>query len=422
MSPLRDILPYLFNCRLHMEQSPSLIDEVASGFSISFDGVMSHTSQAIKERLRTESFNMVSWWAMTPQDWICPGCGRGKIDIARLNSRKEAMCHLHEHHDHMQGVLKRKFRELAVSKSAVVADQDCEDFAKRSAAMIVAYEPTVICADCNTAEGAAKRLVGTPSDFSFSPQEIREFVQPQPNMPHEINVEAAQSIWNEQKEVFDLRMEFAERIAQIAANNEHWYQPAEYRSSAKAIEQRTSVLLRKYGAESSLITELCGSPKNIQKKDPAEWRLKKQSPCTSPPNDQDLMLLKNTSASKTWSRVSDTWACEICRRSKFQTVTRNREKKWSFHPGYSYLYGKAAADVTRMICEECRHVAVMLGKEFSMKTGLDGTRFIRWIAPDELKALIIPQAHTRHNVNNDYAEKLLKTLEERLRETDLGVT
>lgn len=399
-----------------MEGSSSLINDVASGQSISFDGVMSHTSQAIKARLGTENFHMVSWWAMTPQDWICPGCGRGKVDIARLNSHNEAMCHLHEHHDHMKEVLERKFRELAVSKRDVVANDVCEDFAKRSSSMIVAYEPTIICADCNTADGAAKRLVGTPGDFSYSPQEIRKFVRAQPNRPHEIDKQVAQAVWEEQKSTFDLRMKIAQRIAEIAANNEHWYQPADYRSSAKAIERKTYVLLSHFNADYSIITELCGSPKNVQKKDPAEWRRKRQSPCKSPPSEQDIALLKNTSASKTWSRFGDSWSCEICNRQKFETVTRNKEKKWSFHPGHSYLFEAVEGKVTRVICEECRHVAVMLGKEFSLKTGLDGTKFIRWITPEEMQKLIIPQAHTRHNINNEYAEQLLQILAERQRE------
>lgn len=42
------------------------------------------------------------------------------------------MCHLHEHHDHMKEVLERKFNEMAIMKSVVVADDVCQDFAKRS--------------------------------------------------------------------------------------------------------------------------------------------------------------------------------------------------------------------------------------------------------------------------------------------------
>lgn len=399
-----------------MENQYSLIDDLASGLITSLDGVMSPTSLAIQERLGTNGFHMVSWWAMTSQDWTCPGCGRGKLDIARRNNQGEAMCHLHEHHDHMKEVLERKFNEMAIMKRVVVADDVCQDFAKRSASMIVAYEPTVVCADCNNADTLAKRLVSTPADFSFSPQEIRQFVKPEPNEIHEIDREIARAIWDGQRKTFELRMRIAERIAEIAANNEHWYQAAHYMTSAKAIEAHSSVLVKRFSSDVFVIPTLCGSRKNVQKKGASEWRLKKYPPCKAPPSVQEIDLMRNTSAAHRWARTHDAWSCEVCRRGKLETVTRNQTKKWVFHPGQSYFFGKSEGEVTRTICEECRHVAVMLGKELALRTGLDGTKFIRWITPDEMEQLIIPQPHARHNIDNVYAEQLIQTLSARIEE------
>jgi hypothetical protein len=41
----------------------------------------------------------------------------------------------------------------------------------------VRFPETVICGDCNSADGAAKRKLKLPADFSFSPRELAQFVK-----------------------------------------------------------------------------------------------------------------------------------------------------------------------------------------------------------------------------------------------------
>lgn len=43
------------------------------------------------------------------------------------------------------------------------------------------FPPTLICGDCNSADGAAKRKLGLPEDWSFSPEEIARFVAAAPH-------------------------------------------------------------------------------------------------------------------------------------------------------------------------------------------------------------------------------------------------
>lgn len=397
-----------------MDQESTLVNSIASGEITFLDGVMSPTSQLIKERLGVEHFHMVSWWALTPQDWTCPGCDRHKVDIARTNHQGEAMCHLHEHHDHMKEVLEKKFNEFAVARTKVVADKVCKSFATRSSAMIIAYEPTVVCEDCNTADGVAKRLVGTPDEFSYSPKEIRRFIKPAPNKSHDIDTEAARKVWEEQEPTFKLRMKIASRIAEIAASNEHWYQAAPRHTSAQGIADMAGYLLKLHGANPLTVNTLCGSRKNIQKKGAAEWRRKRNPPCKSPPTSNDIELIKNVSSPRVWACVHDTWSCEVCQRPKMQTIKRNSKKEWAFHAEDSGLFGPTAGAAKRMICEDCRYVVIMIGKEYAVRTGGDGSRFMKWVKPSELAALIIPQPHARHNIDNDYADSLIDILAERL--------
>jgi hypothetical protein len=57
------------------------------------------------------------------------------------------------------------------------------------------FEQTIICDQCNAADGAAKRKLALPKRFSFSPLEISAFVVPQPHDRHEIIYPAAQSVY-----------------------------------------------------------------------------------------------------------------------------------------------------------------------------------------------------------------------------------
>lgn len=57
------------------------------------------------------------------------------------------------------------------------------------------FPRTVVCDQCNAADGRAKRKLGLPSDFSFSPLEIRAFVTATPHAPHVVDYEIARRIY-----------------------------------------------------------------------------------------------------------------------------------------------------------------------------------------------------------------------------------
>jgi len=57
------------------------------------------------------------------------------------------------------------------------------------------FPETVICDQCNSADGAAKRKLRLPKDFSFAPYEIAMFVTAIPHGKHKINFDAARAIY-----------------------------------------------------------------------------------------------------------------------------------------------------------------------------------------------------------------------------------
>lgn len=119
-------------------------------------------------------------WASLDNNWVCPGCKRSKFQIMRWTTRfyqksdgtretyKGWMAGLHRHHDHSvdyRSSQPRRFLE------------------------------TIICDQCNAADGAVKRKLKLDSNFSFSPFEIAQFVIPTPHSKHKINYEIAENIY-----------------------------------------------------------------------------------------------------------------------------------------------------------------------------------------------------------------------------------
>lgn len=120
-------------------------------------------------------------WSKLSDAWHCPSCSRTKYEIMRWTTRyinhndgsrssyKGWMAGLHTHHDHSQGY-------LSVNNGR--------------------FPETVICAQCNSADGAVKKKLSLPKDFSFSPEEIGCFVEATLHGSHKIDYEIAKVIYD----------------------------------------------------------------------------------------------------------------------------------------------------------------------------------------------------------------------------------
>jgi hypothetical protein len=121
-------------------------------------------------------------WENTPRNWLCPSCGRSKYQIMRWSKRlvdynnrsgppvEGWAAPLVRHHDHSQG-----YFDIGEGR----------------------FQETIICGDCNSVDGSAKRKFNIPCDFSFTPIEISQFVTSIPHGTVEIHYEIAHEIWKE---------------------------------------------------------------------------------------------------------------------------------------------------------------------------------------------------------------------------------
>lgn len=112
-----------------------------------------------------------------PPDWRCPCCHRTKPDFARLDKNRDLLCAMHRHHDHFGDFARDKLPRSGYTEGIV------ESFCR--------FPETLICADCNVAEPAAKAIVEAPEQFSFAPYEIATFVTVRKQSGHIVRPDCA---------------------------------------------------------------------------------------------------------------------------------------------------------------------------------------------------------------------------------------
>lgn len=94
--------------------------------------------------------------------------------------------------------------------------------------LVERFELTLICIDCNLAEGRAKLELAKEidNDFTFTPSEIASFIGVAPNRLHEIDLNKAQAAWLLAKDDVADRLDFTRRMAQRIASGRHRRQVA----------------------------------------------------------------------------------------------------------------------------------------------------------------------------------------------------
>lgn len=389
------------------------------------DAEFSHQTKNIIDRLGAKKAHLNKWWVMTPMDWRCPACCRTKPSIAKLDHHNYASCHLHEHHDHMQDIVKDLFAQSSANRSDVIADSLSERFATRTAFAISAYDNTVICADCNKADGEAKKFVGTDRNFSFSPSEISEFIITTPNQEHEIDKEKASEIWQQNMHTFKQRMELAKYIANLAANDTHWYKPSQI--TAKNVERKADFWFRHLGLDeldsSKEAHKLLYNPTPF-KGEASSWRTNNKPQSKAIPSNGDAQHLSKVRGSF-WNKFDDEWCCPCCKRSKFNSIQRSNRKSWVFEVKEIYSFNEISEEYCDrvQVCNECYKTSYHLGKEASSFVQSSDASFDfsggfnqSLVSINEMKKIIQPRPHSNHLIDNSMADELVELAINRITE------
>lgn len=397
-------------------------EKVANG-DIPLDGAMSPLTRELVKKFQADGVDMTIGWVCTARNWICPSCDRAKSEIVRLNSKKQLMCRLVEHHDHMKDLVEKAFKRACRYQVVLQADLQAKRFAERASSMVSAYDNTLICDDCNVADAIAKKAANSNVNFSYSPQEIRKFVLPRANLPHEIDVKVAEEIWLENEKTFAIRLKIIDDIAEIAATDTHWYQELPIYQRAEYVFGSAESIATRHGGIQYL-EQLAGKKNALISEDVSSWRFKIQSKQNSRPSTKDIEYVAKVISSQDWNSVAEDWKCPTCKRTKLQTI-RKSKKDWIFLLAERNFYESTSRNKSKRerVCSECAAIAMNIGSEASRIAGLKyDQNYAKYIQLSELEKIIRPQPYGRHNLSNELVDSLMEEIVERVHELNKAST
>ncbi|MBY5732184.1 hypothetical protein HFO26_18135 [Rhizobium leguminosarum] len=314
-----------------------LSDEQMGAYFQDFDGQWSaQTKRAMRDH-GAVGLELNSNWALERQHWTCPGCARSKPEVFRKSSSDILLAKLELHHDHLW--------EVATRRPAMVAGADWRDILADGApfvvenirSLVVRFEDSLICSECNAADGKAKRALQVDPRFSYSAAEIGRFVKPAPNRDHDIDLDCAREIWDEQRPSFERRILLLEMLVDdlVAGHLQRCREGAipagRPLMSRVGIEETlrsafwsASRGTQNYGQLSGLRADFLA--RSVRKDIPQRAKRKTD---TRIPTDEEYQAYMPETAPQAWAGAAEDWTCPCCARTKRSSMRMSAKKKWS---------------------------------------------------------------------------------------------
>lgn len=368
------------------------------------DGRWSRLTKSILNHLGTTRLNLNAAWADTWDQWVCPCCGRGKFEIARLSPAGVALCRLDWHHDHLDDLAKdiiRDFCRIGISDEPIISRSKTRG---DLLALIIRFSETLLCADCNQAEGAMKSAVCKDVDpaFSFSPSEIATFIIVRPNASHQLRVNVGEEAFESANPIFQERVAFARllaaRLRDGHLNCEHTPRGGYQRGDD--IEFIHQLVYEEAGKQShriKLANDLSLRSRATDGSGTSLRRARTNNPIAPTKEEFDALNTERL-ASPRWREVGEAWQCTICDRKKTEFARKSNQNRWtagvqalsSFdvetdQRSIAFRSRREATDTvlgshqTYFVCQDCRQIATEAAK-------LGGTADC--LTPDDLRRLI----------------------------------
>jgi len=396
---------------LRQEALGVLVASIAAGEITYLDGFESPLSRRIRAFHGSDVMELNSNWIGTPQGWHCPCCGRDKFRLSRLGRQGQVLAKLVIHHDHMGEVLKTAFRTALETFGTQTPQESGFALAERIGKAFAAFEEVLVCEDCNNADTAAKKRVGAPLSFSFTPGQIRGFARARDHAPHDIDATAAARIWQAAKPTYDLRIRLIQEVARAAATDAHWYEPhaADVDPVPVFHWRMLPAIVRDLFGNEALVKALGPPPLKISA-NLSRWRLAQTPPSRPLPSNFLAMLVSEPNNAKQWNALGDHWQCPVCRRSKVDTV-HIKDNRVKFGSHYLRAWGSAAT-----VCTHCKHVVFAIKREVVDAVGgragdLDTGAVV---TAQEVSSIITPRPHSAHLIDAARAAALVQAVIRRL--------
>lgn len=288
--------------------------------------------------------------------------------------------------------------------------------------LVERFEPTLICIDCNLAEGRAKLDLAKEidADFTFSPSEIATFITVVQNRTHEIDIEKARTGWLAAKDDFADRTDFATRMAQRIASGRHRREVAPGQRLLGPIQER-DIVYRLFAAATPpgyrhrLGTHI--EARSVSRDSSGQSPKPKRKAIVRPPTDSEFAAVAAAQGeTKTWSQAGPDWLCPCCDRSKREICRKSNRGSWTarIHRVVDYVREDDDESLARrravassqiiigsyrriLICHDCHNVTAELLRR---KAGFDEQS----LTLEDLRELVgSVMPHSPHQVDFDQA-------------------
>ncbi|MGH6712090.1 MAG: hypothetical protein ACREEK_24370 [Bradyrhizobium sp.] len=344
------------------------------------DGRWSAQTKALLKRFGTGKLDLNSGWASTWTLWSCPCCRREKAQIARLSGSGVLLCRLEFHHDHLADFAKRIFSEH--NQRSEDQETNIQIGRAKDALMLFVerFERTLICIDCNLAEGRAKLELAKEidSNFTFSPSQIASFIGVAPNRVHSIDIEKARVVWLAAKDDVADRLDFTARMAQRIASGRHRREVAAGRRLFAQIQERDLIYSLFSRAAPDGYRHRLGAMIEARStaNDSAGRSLRaKRKAQARPPTDAEFAEIDHKQQEhKPWVLAGVDWICPCCDRSKREICRKSNRGLWTAHIHRVCEYEREDRDESlvrrrvratsqivigshrHLLCQDCRNV------------------------------------------------------------------
>ncbi|MCV9940433.1 hypothetical protein OIU35_29130 [Boseaceae bacterium BT-24-1] len=319
-----------------------LTDEEMEIHFAEFDGKWSPQTKQAVSQFRADGVDLNESWALTWYSWACRCCRRDKAQIFRLGPRNILHAKLEFHHDHMRDTVFKRAKELCGDEARWIElcrGRSIHILTDHIRELLLRFPRSLICSDCNAADGTAKARLGLPASFSFSPSEIAAFITIAPNKEHGIQTDKARAIWMQQEPAFKYRRRLLDQLihdvlsgalaldrsagaGKIAA--ETGFQPGDllYKSfyARESSTQRVSLLRSVYD---DFIA------RSVSRGAHRSAAGTKRKAATRAPTEAELEAYVDPVSSKLWSSTPSSWECPVCRRTKRSILRWSNSGKWS---------------------------------------------------------------------------------------------
>ncbi|NII55153.1 hypothetical protein [Luteibacter sp. SG786] len=381
------------------EALEQLLASFRVGELTSLDGVTSPVARAIVAIHGERPFEMHSTWILSPQDWRCPCCGRDKVEISRLGSKGQILAKLVVHHDHMGEAIAREFSAAFSSEGTAHPQTEGQALIDRIGSAFSAYEPVLICEDCNNADPSAKQDLGLPTFFSFSVGQLKQFIQPRPHVPHTLDLTKARAVWLAAQPAYELRMKIIRAVSRAAATNEHWYEPHPRRSIAVPVlgDPRAPSIyswLQEWVGLDAVVKALGPQP-GLHRPDRAKWRKGTFRRASPVPANYLPLLLSRPDVADSWNEVASDWCCAVCGRTKDAQVYIGPKGQVLFR---TCVTSRSPAWRRQRICNHCRAVIMSLKEEVTDALGMRPQDSYAHVSPEEVRSIIVARPHSPHQI------------------------